>query len=251
MGNGEGAEVLVLQHAQCEEPGRIGDAIALAGLRSRVIHAAHGEPVPRTIGSAAGLVVMGGPMSAYDRDRHPHLTEELWLIESALEARVPVLGICLGSQLLAHALGAPVQPGRRKEIGWFPIRWMGKALDDRVLAPVSATRPTVFHWHGDVFDLPAGAVPLARSALTDVQAFRFGATAYGFLCHLEVTPSLVAGMARTFRDELVAERIDGDALVADAERYDASLGHLARRVFGHWVGFVSGRASIAGATTAG
>ncbi len=246
-----GGAVLVLQHAACEGPGRIGDALAAAGVPFRVVHAADGDPVPRDAGGAAGLVVMGGPMGVGDRGARPHLRAELRLIEDALRRGVPTLGICLGSQLIASALGAAVRRGPRKEIGWFPVQWMAGALDDPLAAPVAAEPLTAFHWHGDVFDLPAGAAPLARSALTAHQGYRWdggAAPAYGLLFHLEVTPALVADMTAAFAEELAAEGIDGRALAAAAYRHDASMGRVARQLFGGWAALAAARRAALGHT---
>ncbi len=236
--------VLVLQHAACEGPGRIADALAAAGVPSRVVHAGDGEPVPRDAAAAAGLVVMGGPMGVGDRGARPHLRAELRLIEDALRRGVPTLGICLGSQLIAAALGAAVRRAPRKEIGWFPVRWTAGALADPLVGPVAAEPLTPLHWHGDAFDLPAGAVPLARSALTPHQGYRWdggAAPAYGLLFHLEVTPALVAGMTAAFAQELVAEGLSGDALAAAAHRHDAALARVAGRLFGGWAALARAR----------
>ncbi len=153
------------------------------------------------MGDAAGLVVMGGPMSVYDHSRLPHLVREMRLIESALALQRPVLGVCLGSQLLAHVLGAGVYPGQHKEIGWHEITLSPTAKQD----PTWATAPDKFvgfHWHGDVFDLPSGAVALASSNLTACQAFRFGLSTYAVLFHLEVTAAQIGELAAAFPDEL-------------------------------------------------
>jgi GMP synthase (glutamine-hydrolysing) len=240
----DAAAVLVLQHAACEGPGLIADALAAAGVPFRVVHAGDGAPVPRRAGAAAGLVVMGGPMGVGDLPTHAHLRDELRLIEDAVRAGVPTLGVCLGSQLLASALGAAVRPAAEKEIGWFPVQWMAGALDDPLVAPAAAESLTAFHWHGDVFDLPPGATPLARSAMTALQGYRWdggGAPAYGLLFHLEVGPALVAGMARAFAGELAAEGLDGERLVADARRHEAATARVARRVFGGWAALAAAR----------
>ncbi|MBI4308419.1 MAG: type 1 glutamine amidotransferase, partial [Chloroflexi bacterium] len=113
--------VLVLQHAAPETLGAIADALKAAGLAFRYVRTFAGEPVPQDLGDAAGLVAMGGPQSVYEQDRFPYLRDELRLIERALKAGRPILGICLGSQLLAAALGAPVTRGKQKEIGWHRV----------------------------------------------------------------------------------------------------------------------------------
>lgn len=229
--------ILCIQHIACEKPGRIRRAIVRRGHAFKTIHTFAGEPVPRSARGLDGLVVMGGPIGVNDADRLPHLRAEMRLIEDALGRDLPVLGICLGSQLLAAILGAKVKAGPKKEIGWFPVTLTPQAKTDPLFAG-TAHRFTALHWHGDVFALPKKAVPLASSALTRHQTFRWGRAAYGILFHLEATPSIVAGMARTFSSELIEENVDAGSVVAVARRQNASLDKLADRVFGGWVGLI-------------
>jgi len=205
--------VLVLQHVPWERPGLIGDALATAGVplvaRTVVDRPSCDLPPARDL---AGLVVMGGPMNADDDVRHPGLAVERRLLAEAVDAGVPVLGVCLGMQLLARALGAAVHPGRASEIGFAPVDVRG---EDPVLAPLGG-RPTVLHWHGDAADLPSGATLLASSHLTPVQAFRAG-SALGLQFHLEVDPPLlVSWLAQpVMTAELDGQRAPTPAVLAD------------------------------------
>ncbi|WP_176521698.1 type 1 glutamine amidotransferase [Longimonas halophila] len=226
------ADVLILQHVAPEPPGRIRHALEAHGCSHHTVRIFRDEPVPKTL-NADGLVVMGGPMGVGDIDKRPHLKQKIALIEQALEAEIPVLGICLGSQLLAHALGAEVHPGSHKEIGWHEITLTDAAATDPLFQDVAPSF-TAFHWHGDVFDVPEGAVSLARSAQTGHQAFRYGEHAYGLLFHLEVTPSLVEGMTRAFADELTATGLDGAAIRDAASAHVDTLAEIADTVFGKW-----------------
>jgi GMP synthase (glutamine-hydrolysing) len=237
-------EVIVLEHTPCETPGTIGDAVIGARIDIRTVRAYAGDPVPDSPDSAAGLIVMGGPMGVYEQDRFPFLRDELHLIERTLAAGVPVLGVCLGSQLLATALGAPVRKGLRKEIGWHRV----------FLEPVSAGDPLFreaplefdsLHWHGDVFELPAGAVRLARSHLTECQAFRHGEHAYGILFHMEVTSATISCMIEAFGDELREEGIDAGELTRRTETEIAGLQSVGAKVFGNWVQKVTAHHSAA------
>ena len=127
-------------------------------------------------------------------DRAPHLYDELKLIDLALRSQVPVLGLCLGSQLLAHALGARVSRAPQLELGWFPVRLAEAARTDPLWARLP-TAFTAFHWHEDEFELPAGAARLAESDRCRNQAYRFGTNAYGIQFHPEVDEAVLAAMA--------------------------------------------------------
>jgi GMP synthase (glutamine-hydrolysing) len=224
--------VLILQHVRPEPPGTIADALDDAGVSHRTVEIHRDDPVPDTLDSD-GLVVMGGPMGVNDIDARPHLSREIDLIEQALRDERPLLGVCLGSQLLAHVLGADVRPGPQKEIGWGEVTLTDVAADDPLFRGVDDPF-TAFHWHGDVFDLPEGAQALARSEQTALQAFRYSNAAYGLLCHLEVTPEIVSGMTEAFREELNKEGLEGAAIREGAITYGSSLRATAETVFGRW-----------------
>jgi len=176
--------LLVLIHASWEMPHRVLDACGEAKVMT--VRALEGEPLLRHE-EVDGALAMGGPMNVDDVERHPALAEERDWISEAVGRQMPVLGICLGAQLVARALGAAVRPGEAPEIGFAPI-----AVHDPDDPIVGALAPSteVLHWHGDVFDLPRGAVPLASSARTEHQAFRSG-SAWGVLFHPEADNELV------------------------------------------------------------
>lgn len=227
------SHVLVLQHEEFETLGLIASALEDRGATCEYVRTYAGEPVPESIGESSGLVVMGGSMGVYQQDRFPYLAAEISLIKSALEERKPVLGVCLGSQLLAAALGSNVRASGRQEIGWYKVALSPEAKDDNLFGDAPSAFP-VFHWHGDIFDLPAGAVPLASSVMTPLQAFRYGNDAYGLLFHLEVTAEIAGSMVQGFSDELAREGIDPQMLLKRTDEYLADLSSIGSVVFGRW-----------------
>jgi GMP synthase (glutamine-hydrolysing) len=230
--------VLILQHVDCETAGTIEALLIESSISYRYVRTVAGESLPDSIDGWTGLIVMGGPMGVYESEQYPSLLQEMALIHQACERGVPVLGVCLGSQLLAASLGAPVTPGARKEIGWHEVVLRAEAADDALFRDLPE-RFMAFHWHGDVFTLPEGAVPLARSSLTPLQAFRWGNYAYGILFHLETTAEIMTEMTACFVDELRQEKLENALTVAAAAPHLPPLVQLGRTVFSHWLSFVA------------
>jgi len=185
------ARWLVVQHVAHEGPGAIASEITASGAAFDVVRVDRGEPLPDPSEAKrlAGLVVMGGPMGVHDS--LPWLADERALVAEAAVAGRPVLGVCLGAQQLALALGGTVAPGPEPECGIGEVHLTIDALDDPVFGPAPSPLPCV-HWHSDTFTLPDGAVRLAGNDAYENQAFRFGDRAYGLQFHVEVTGSLVA-----------------------------------------------------------
>jgi GMP synthase-like glutamine amidotransferase len=171
-----------------------------------------------------GLIFMGGPMSA--NDELPYIRQELELISEAVSRGLPILGVCLGSQLIAKALGARVYQNAEPEIGWYPVDWTAAVARDRLHQGLSAPE-TVFHWHSETFDLPPSAELLAHSAACRNQAYRVGANVYGLQYHLEVTPE----MLEDWRAEIPTP--------IDPHVNAARLKKLAAQVFGRWCDLVA------------
>jgi GMP synthase-like glutamine amidotransferase len=224
--------VLVVQHTAAEGPGRIGEALNRAG-RSLVVRRTHlGEAVPRRARGWDGVVVLGGPMGALDDAAHPNLADERALLADAAATGIPVLGVCLGAQLLAVALGAELRRGGTLELGWLPVLLTSQGRHDPVLG-AAPERFTPLHWHGDVITVPPGGDLLATSAATQVQAFRHGARAYGLLFHVEADAEHAAAMAAAFPADVAAAGTDAAVLSADPAA--AALAPVADDVLDRWV----------------
>jgi len=221
---------LVLQHAEGEGLGQLEPALAASGLVARVARPDRGERVPESP-EPAGLVVLGGPMSVHDA--YPWLAAERALIRNMLEVGKPVLGICLGAEQVAAALGAQVRKARGYEIGWLPVTLTEAAAADPLFRGSPAAL-TPLHWHGDELDLPSGANCLASSAQTAVQAFSFKNLAWGLLFHLEATASIAQVMVDGFPDELSAAGLTGRDVMSNAARQEEAMRPLAERIFGRW-----------------
>src|SRR5512139_591201 len=211
--------VLICKNTPAEGPGTIGEYLSENGIPHTVVELSNGKGLPDPGGFEA-LVMLGGPMSVNDEAHYPYITEEIELVRRFAAANKRILGVCLGAQIMAKALGAPVYRGSGPEIGWLDIELTVDGAMDHLFRKL-ATHPQggdvwkrfkVFHWHGETFDIPQGAVRLASSALYRNQAFRFGARAYAFQFHIEVTPEIVC-------EWLKDEAIDRDVLRVDTEKY--------------------------------
>lgn len=206
----------VLQHVAHEGPGSIARALDEAGHDVAISELFRGDPVP-SADDIDGLVVMGGPMGVHDDDEYPWLAPERNLIRDAVARDLPVLGVCLGSQQLAAALGAEVTTGPEEEVGMGSVELTADGRRDPVLGPeyngLSGTTVPCIHWHQDTFALPDGAVHLAATRRYPHQAFRVGTRVYGFQFHLEVD----ANLADVWRPRLPAGVVLAEGDVARVE----------------------------------
>lgn len=229
--------VLVLQHIGCEHPGVFSEVMRERGVQAVAVELDREEPLPDWR-DFDGVLAMGGPMGAGDDAEHPWLTAEKRLVREAVQAGRPFLGVCLGVQLLAAALGARVYPADRPEVGLLGVELTDEGRDDPLFAGLDQ-RFASLQWHGDTFDLPSGAVRLAGSPLVPNQAFRAAERAYGVQFHLEVSGEMARewSLVPAYRDSL-AETLGearGAAFIADVGRREAELRPIARRLFANWL----------------
>lgn len=212
-------QVQVLQHVPFEGSGSIAAWLAAQRADVGLTRLFAGDQLPRADRIGA-LIALGGPMSVNDEDSLPWLRPEKQLVRDTVTRGIPVLGVCLGAQLIASALDAPVYPGDASEIGWFPVDGVPNVAPRFQFPPESL----VFHWHGETFDLPAGAVRLAGSAACENQAFQVGRNAIALQFHLETTPANVEALVEHCGNELVPGpyvQSERDLLATPPERYAA------------------------------
>jgi GMP synthase-like glutamine amidotransferase len=209
----------VFQHVPFEGPGSIGPRLEARGWLVGVTRLFQDHELPNAA-EIDFLIVMGGPMSVNDEQVLPWLVPEKRFIGDMITRGKPVLGVCLGAQMIANVLGSKVYPNAEKEIGWFPIQSTASGHHGRVLR--FPDECVVFHWHGETFDLPAGAVQLATSAACRNQAFQFGSNVIGLQFHLETTPDSAHDLVAHCREDLVPAQYvqtENVILAAPAERY--------------------------------
>jgi GMP synthase (glutamine-hydrolysing) len=232
-------KLLVLQHVAHEILGTLNPLLKRAGFRIRYVNFGRHPDAQPSLEGYHGLVVLGGPMSVYDDHRFAHLTTEMKLIEDAMKRNLPVLGICLGAQLIAKTLGAGVYPNKQKEIGWYDLNPRTEAAEDPMFKSLGRTEK-VFQWHGDTFDIPSGAVHLAASPLCVNQAFRYSENVYGLQFHLEVDEPMILRWLKVpeNRHEIAKLHgdIDPDQIHAETPRHIRRLHQISDQAFSEFIG---------------
>jgi GMP synthase-like glutamine amidotransferase len=232
---------LVVQHVAPESAFAIDEALLAAGVALDTRRVFDGDDLPPDAAGLDGVVVMGGPMSVNSTEGFPTRDAEVALLADALSVGIPILGVCLGAQLLAVAGGGAVAPNAYgPEIGWAPIQLAPACQDDRLLAGLPATL-TVLHWHGESFEVPPGARPLISSSTYPNQAFRIGDVAWGVQFHLEVTAEAVEGFLHAFASDTASVPGGAEAVRAASPAALATLASTRDLVCTRFAGLVAAR----------
>jgi GMP synthase (glutamine-hydrolysing) len=233
--------VVAFRHGPFDGLGLIARALEVHGFRYEYADLGVASTTVSAIPDADAFISLGGSMSA--NDELFAIRREIEHIQDAIHRRKPVLGVCLGAQLIAKALGARVYPSTEKEIGWAPVRFTDAAQHDPLFHGISGTE-VVFHWHGETFDLPGGAELLGSSPACRHQAFRLGDRIYGLQFHLEVSPAIITQWCR--EDEACGDAREAQEPI-DPYAHAARAEDLARLVFGRWCGLVERQVQACGA----
>jgi GMP synthase (glutamine-hydrolysing) len=228
-------EVLVFQHDPFEDLGFFAEVLEKQGADYRVLRLFEGEMPAEDWQHIDALIILGGPMSVGEEDQFQFLRWEKRIIRAAIDEAVPILGVCLGAQLIAESLGTKIYHGPVKEIGWSPISITPHGQVDSLLGylPESAT---VFQWHGDGFELPQGAIHLASSVHFKTQAFRVGKSIYGLQFHLEVTPTMIERwIDERSKDLALVPYVLPEKILADTHNYASTLKYYGERFLTEFV----------------
>jgi GMP synthase-like glutamine amidotransferase len=222
----QGKQVLVLQHIACEGLGNLEDFLNEKELRCDYRQLSDGDSVPKNLEGYCALILLGGPMNVYEEEKYSFLREEDDLLKLALEMDFPTLGVCLGAQLIAKNLKAPVTQGNQKEIGWYSIDLTNQGRKD----PLLRNLPNQFHvfqWHGDTFQIPSEGSHLASSLIFPHQAFRFRRNIYGLQFHVEITEAMIQDWVQTYKDE----RIDSKKILQETKIFLEDLEKTSRKIY--------------------
>ncbi len=227
--------VLVIQNDAQEGAGLLGPLLAARGYE---VHTVLGwEFSGERAKEYSALVILGGAQAAYETQAYPYLLGEMQLCRDFMALDKPVLGLCLGAQLLARAIGGEVLPNAQKEIGWGDISLDKAATNDRLLAGMPASFP-VFHFHGDYFSLPPGCDNLAASSMTGCQLFRYRRGVYGCQFHLEADAPLIEVMCRNNADYMRANGYDAETIIAAGASHLSAALERSTTILQRWIDLV-------------
>lgn len=226
--------IAIFRHLECEGPGYLTEFLQQYKLESTLVRIDQNDSVPDSIDAFSALVFMGGPMSV--NDDLPWIFKELNLIQQAARQKMPILGHCLGGQLICKALGGSVTANKVKEIGWHKVQKLNNACSEKWLADIP-NEFEAFHWHGETFSTPGGASPILESEFCDNQAFALD-NILALQCHIEMTRELVSEWAREYSDELdePSQSIQSaDTIISGLEGKVSKLNRIADKVYRRWI----------------
>ncbi|MDP3788983.1 MAG: type 1 glutamine amidotransferase [Candidatus Omnitrophota bacterium] len=233
--------VLIIKHVAIEGPGTLGEFFEDVRKKVKTVELWKGEKLPASFTDVEAVLILGGPMNVYEEDKFPFLKEEDVFLKNALRQDIPVLGICLGAQLLAKATGARVTKAEQEEIGWYNVNLTESGIDDRLFGG-AGRQLRVFQWHGDTFEIPKGAKLLASSPICRNQAFRIGKYSYGLQFHVEVTEEIIKRWEDEYFDSRGASlKIQRDTMTGEHARSKEKFIRQARQIYLNFLNIIEGK----------
>jgi GMP synthase (glutamine-hydrolysing) len=228
-------KALAIRHVHFEDCGTLADVLRARGFKISYAEAGLQDLKAVDPGEPDLLIGLGGPISVYESDIYPFIKDELDLFKRRIAAQRPVMGICLGAQMLANALGAKVYPGKQKEIGWKPLELTPEGKNSPI-ARLAPGNTSMLHWHGDTFDLPPGALLLASTDVTRNQVYSYGDFLLAFQCHPELAHAKIESWLIGHASEIATSKVATvDEIRRDTERYGDALENAGRKCFEEWL----------------
>jgi GMP synthase (glutamine-hydrolysing) len=230
--------ILIIKHIDIEGPGTLGDFLKAQGEDFRIIELGAGEKLPEDPKAFKAVVVLGGPMNVDEESRFPFLKPENDFIQQVLKAKVPYLGICLGSQLLAKAAGARVVKSPVKEIGWYQVQLTAEGKKDPLFDGFRENDP-IYHWHGDMFQIPSNGVLLASAQGCPHQALKVGTNAYGLQFHVEVTDRSIKEWCDEYCEtDLPGRKDHAQSMIKDYWKYKKVFDAQAQQLYQNFLNII-------------
>jgi GMP synthase (glutamine-hydrolysing) len=228
-------KALAIRHVYFEDCGTLADVLQSRGFEISYVEAGLQDLKGIDPEAPDLLIGLGGPISVYEADIYPYINDELDLFKRRIAARKPVMGICLGAQMLASALGGRVYPGKQKEIGWKPLE-LTKEGADSLVAHLAPGNTSMLHWHGDTFDLPPGAVLLASTDVTRNQVYSYGGFLLAFQCHPELVGAKIESWLIGHASEIATSKVATvNDIRRDTAKYGEALETAGRKCFEEWL----------------
>ncbi len=227
-------KVLIIQNDVKEGAGQLQQLLRERKIEVEVIFGWNLPPDMAVETIYAGMVILGGTQAVYEKTAHPYLENQIMLCQDIINSGLPILGICLGAQILGAALGGEVKPNAEKEIGWYDLTLTQEAQEDPLLSGYPAVAPA-YHFHGDFFNLPPTCIRLAQSEMTYCQVFRFRENVYGFQYHLEVDQALIETMCHNNAEYMNKNGFDANTIIKQSLAHIEQFKHNNATVLNHWI----------------